>query len=84
MLKTLAVIYLVASLLTTVLLARSPHFDRTQKLFQAGVVWLLPIIGSILIAVFHSVVNRNMRTRLEPDKPNPNRKDHIADHTMLD
>ena len=84
MLKTLAIIYLATSLLTTLFLARSPHFDRTQKLFQTGVVWLLPIVGSVAIVVFHSVVYRNMRTRLEPDRPNPNSKDIIADHTMLD
>ena len=84
MLQTLAIIYVVASLLTTLFLVRSPHFDRTQKLFQAGVVWVLPVIGSVVIIVFHSVVYRNMRTRLQPDQPNPNRKDSFAGDTFFD
>ncbi|MDJ0908550.1 MAG: hypothetical protein QNI99_05130 [Woeseiaceae bacterium] len=84
MLKTLAITYIATSVLATLFLMRSPHFDRTQKVFQAAVVWVLPILGAVIISVFHSVVYRNMRTRLQPDRPNPNRKDHIADHTMLD
>ena len=84
MLKTLAIIYIATSLLATLFLARSPHFDRTQKAFQAAVVWVLPILGAVIISVFHSVVYRNMRTRLQPDRPNPNRRDDIADHTMFD
>ena len=84
MLKTLAIVYVSTSLFATVFLSRSPHFDRAQKLFQTGVVWLVPILGSVAIVVFHTVVYRNMRTRLQPDRPNPNRKDHLGDITMFD
>lgn len=84
MFKTLAIIYVATSLFATLFPARSPHFDRTQKRFQAAVVWLLPILGAIAIVVFHSVVYRNMTSRLQPDRPNPNSNDIMADHTMLD
>lgn len=72
MIKTLAIAYLTASILASIVLLWSSHFDRAQKLFQAAVVWLLPIVGAVIMLVFHSVVYRNMRTRLQPTKPNPN------------
>ena len=84
MLETLAIIYVATSVLATLVLVRSSLFDHVQKSFQAAVVWLLPIIGSIVILVFHSVVYRNMRTRLQPDRPNPNRREFLGDHSALD
>lgn len=77
MLNTLALSYVAASVLATVVLASSPHFDRTQKYLQAAAVWLLPVIGAAIILVFHSIVYRNMRTRLQPDRPNHNREEML-------
>ena len=56
MLKTLAITYIATSVLATLFLMRSPHFDRTQKVFQAAVVWVLPILGAVIISVFQSSV----------------------------
>ena len=28
---------------------KSPLFDRTQKLMQSKLIWLLPIVGSMLV-----------------------------------
>ncbi len=84
MLKTIAIAYIATSAIATFVTARSAHFDRTQKLFQAGVIWLLPVVGSVVILVFHTVVHRNMTTRAQPDRPNPNSKHILADHTDHD
>ena len=84
MLETFAIAYLAASVLTSIVLLRSPHFDRGQKLFQVAVVWLLPIVGAIVMLVFHSIVYRNMSTRLQPDRPNHNKDELMVDPTDFD
>lgn len=33
----------------TVVLVRSPRYDRAQKWRQCGLIWLLPVIGAILV-----------------------------------
>lgn len=33
----------------TVVLVRSPRYDRRQKWRQGGLIWLLPVIGAILV-----------------------------------
>ncbi len=76
--EIVAIIYVASSALTSIVLLRSPHFDRVQKLFQGAVVWLLPIVGAVVILVFHSVVYRNMRTRLQPSRPSLNRDETIV------
>ncbi len=84
MLKTLAIYYIAFSLVATIVVARSRYFDRVRKLFQAVVVWLLPIIGALVMLVFHSIVHRNMTTKAEPDRPSNNSDDVLADHTDFD
>ncbi len=76
MLETLAIIYVTTSMLVSIVLLRSPHFDRVQKLSQAAMAWVLPIVGAVAMLVFHSVVYRNMRTRAQPARRNHN-KDEI-------
>ena len=84
MLETLAIAYIAASVLASIVVLRSPHFDRVQKLFQAALVWLLPIVGAIVFLIFHSIVYRNMRPRLQPDRPNHNKDELMVDPTSFD
>ncbi len=84
MLEILAITYVATSVLASIVLARSQHFDRPQKLFQAFLVWLLPILGAVVMLVFHSVVHRNMRTRVQPARPNHNRDELMINPADFD
>ena len=60
---TLAVlVLLVVNATVTVLIARATLYTRSQKLAQAGVVWVLPIAGAIIVFA----VLRSNREHAEP------------------
>lgn len=84
MLKYFVFGFIALSMVATFVLARSPYFERGQKLLQATVVWLLPVFGALLILVFHSVVYRNMTTRLEPQRSSNNNEDIVAEIIDID
>jgi hypothetical protein len=49
----------------SVYVGRLKTLTRTQKLLQLGIVWLVPLVGALLVYIFH-------RTDSEPrgpDKP---------------
>ena len=56
-------LYLALGLGATVVVLRSQYFDRTQKLLQCFLTWLIPFLGALTFLIFHSTVNRNMRLR---------------------
>ena len=71
--------YLLAShvslaVIATVLIFWLDYSDRPQAIVQTVVACCIPLVGPVLILVFLSVVHRNMTTRPDPDKPNPNRE----------
>ena len=51
---------------------RSPYHSSRQKLIQCAIVWLLPIIGSLVVAVFlysqRDPPSRRIPSDHEPDK----------------
>ncbi len=38
----------IGNLLITVAVVRSPSYERTQKVFQVLLMWLLPVLGGII------------------------------------
>lgn len=45
----LAVLLVSLNIAATYVLVRSQRYDRRQKLFQAILVWLAPVVGSLLV-----------------------------------
>ena len=42
---------------------RLDYFERPQAIGQALIAWLVPLVGSVLILIYQSVVHRNMTTK---------------------
>ena len=78
LLETGALIHVVLSLVATVVIVRSAHLEKHQVVYQACLVWLVPLIGATTILIFHSVVHRNMSTRAEPHQASNNSDDPLA------
>lgn len=49
MLSLLMTLAVVLNAYATVVLVRSPRYERRQKWMQCGLIWLLPVIGAILV-----------------------------------
>ncbi len=84
MIETIAICYAVISLVATVLLAASGYYEIGRKLTLIALVWLLPVLGAIVVLVFHSVVHTNMTTRPQPYRASDNNDDIIADIVDID
>ncbi len=78
LLEIAVVIYAVLSLLATVIIVRSDHLEKRQAVYQACLVWLVPVIGATTILIFHSVVHKNMTTKAEPHRPSNNSDEPLA------
>lgn len=49
MLSLLMTLAVVLNAYATVVLVRSPRYERRQKWLQCGLIWLLPVFGAILV-----------------------------------
>ena len=67
MIELLVIAHIAAAILTTIVILRLDYFERPQALGQMLIAWLIPLLGSIFILVFQSVVHKNMTTKLTPD-----------------
>ena len=47
----------------TVMVVRSPHFARPQKLSQLLFIWLLPLIGAVMVRIAINAANRSQARR---------------------
>ena len=72
------VVHVVLALAGTVVIVRSDHLEKHQAVYQACLVWLVPVIGATTILIFHSVVHRNMTTKAEPHRESNNSNDPLA------
>ncbi len=48
-LMLLAILLNGLNIAATYVLVRSQRYDRHQKLFQAALIWLVPVVGSLLV-----------------------------------
>jgi hypothetical protein len=55
---TAAVFLLAINVAITVVLFRSPTIPRRQRLAQLGIIWIVPIFGAGLIALFLFSITR--------------------------
>ena len=45
----------------SLLVRRAEGFERSQKRNQLLLVWLVPIIGALIVAIFHTATSANPR-----------------------
>ncbi len=81
MLASVVILYILLSLVATVVIVRSEHLERSQSIVQSCVVWLAPFAGAFFILVFHSVVHRNMTTKAKPTRESKN-SDEVAAYDL--
>ena len=53
----LLAILLLANLIATVMLVRSPQLSKAQRILQLGIVWLIPGLGAIVCGAFVRSLN---------------------------
>jgi hypothetical protein len=74
---TIALALAVINATVTVFVLRSASLQRRQKLAQCSIVWLVPALGAIVVAIFLSSNRepphrRTLHTRNEEDYPGVN------------
>lgn len=64
----LVLLLLAVNTSVTVLVSKTPFLERRQMLAQSIVIWLLPFVGAILIAVFLFSNREQVHQRSQHDR----------------
>jgi cytochrome bd-type quinol oxidase subunit 2 len=54
----LALLLVVMNVVATVVVLRSEASSATQRIFQSCVVWLVPLLGAVVVILFHRLDRR--------------------------
>ena len=59
MFACLIALVLALNVAVTVVILRTSVSSRKQRMFHLGIVWLVPVLGAVLIGLFHHAIGRN-------------------------